>query len=120
MSSTMKITNESKLSIVLDYWQNDVSKQQSIQVNPHETVTIINTWGNCEISLFFKTDAAEYDDNRKAWDNFWIDHDMPVDIYSIGILSNTLFFPGFLDEKYVVFESLYIEELMKITRDSDR
>jgi hypothetical protein len=45
---------------------------------------------------------------------------MPVDIYSIGILSNTLFFPGFLDEKYVVFESLYIEELMKITRDSDR
>jgi hypothetical protein len=49
MASTMKITNESKLSIVLDYWQIDVSKQQSIQVNPHEIVTIINTRGGCNI-----------------------------------------------------------------------
>jgi hypothetical protein len=96
-----------------------VTKQKSIQVNPHETVTIINTIGECNISLFFRTEA-DYDDNRKTWKNFWIEHDMPVDIYSIGILSNTEFFPGFVKkEKYVVFESLYIEELMKITRDSD-
>ena len=115
MSSIMKIANVSKLSIVISFNNIVIQKSQSIQVNPNETITIENTYGTCDIGLHFDVDSLDYIVNRQAWNKFWIEHDMPCDIYSIGRLSNT---PSY-HNRFILFESLYIEELMKISCDEN-
>jgi hypothetical protein len=109
----IEFRNISNKAVVLEYWNTDYSQQRRRVVKPSDQIIISTSTGSAELTLFFRTEDEHM--YRETWKEFWREHEMPEDICLLGGFKKTKYGDG----NYSYMESLYIEELVSVTRNDD-